>query len=83
MFISVLWWAGNILCMVFTSVLGAVGNFRRTRGQRCAVAHASSFTESRSLTEFSAQGILAYYKYIFFYLSTEFLIPCERCLGWG
>ena len=33
----------------------------------CTVARATSFTEPRSFTEFSARGVLAYFEYIFFF----------------
>ena len=36
-----------------------------SRSYVCAVARASSFTEPRSFTEFSARGVLAYFEYFF------------------
>ena len=40
----------------------------------CAVARASSFTEPRNFTEFSARGVLAYFEYFFFPLNSSFSV---------
>ena len=39
-----------------------------------------SLSRVHSFTEFSAQGVLAYFEYFF---STEFLIQCDGCWEWG
>ena len=44
-----------------------------SRSYTCDIARASSFTDSRSFTEFSARG----------FFSTEFLIQCDGCWEWG
>ena len=67
-FISVLWRAGTFLCKAMRATSGAlVVSGYLSRSYAWDVARASSFTDSRSFTEFSARGVLAYLDYFFFF----------------